>query len=129
VFTRPGYTLEKNLTTPIVWERLNLASKRTVDEIREAEIYRLKVSDTFRTLFKEYSFIAMPCTFGPAVTKAALTSQHRECLLALNAPASLAGLPLVVAPVQLENGLTAGVQFIFSDMAHFAWEDLLAQLS
>lgn len=114
---------------PVVWDRLNLASKRTAEEIREAEIYRLKVSDTFRTVFKEYSFIALPCTFGPAVAKKDLTAQHRERLLALNAPASLAGLPAVVAPVQLKNGLTAGVQFLFPNMAHFGWEELLSQLS
>ena len=119
----------KEAYDPVVWDRLNVASKRTAEEIREAEIYRLKVSDTFRTLFKQYSFIALPCTFGSAVSKKNLTAQHRERLLALNAPASLAGLPALAAPVQLEGGLTAGVQFLFSDMAHFGWEELLSQLS
>lgn len=119
----------KNSYDPVVWERLNLASKHSAEEVREAEIYRLKITDTFRTLFKQYSFIALPCTFGPAVGKKDLTAQHRERLLALNAPATLAGLPALAAPVKLEGGLTVGVQFLFSDMTQFGWEELLTQLS
>ena len=41
----------------------------------------------------------------------------------------LAGLPLVVAPARLPNGLTAGVQFLFPDMANFGWDSVLGRLA
>lgn len=115
----------KDSYDPAVWQRLQQGSLRTPEEIREAEIYRGQVLDTFKTLFKRYSFIALPCTFGTAVTKKELTTEHRERLLTLNTPATLAGLPAIVAPVQCANGLTAGVQFLFADMEHFGWQGLL----
>jgi amidase/aspartyl-tRNA(Asn)/glutamyl-tRNA(Gln) amidotransferase subunit A len=119
----------KNDYDPVVWARLEQGRLRTADEIRDAESTRLKIQDAFRTVFKHYDFIAMPCTAGPAVSKAALSHEHRQQLLALNAPVSLAGLPVVVAPVRLENGLTAGMQFIFPDMNRFAWQTVLERFS
>ncbi len=118
----------KNDYDPIVWSRLEQGRLRTADEIRDAENTRLKIQDAFRTVFQHYDFIAMPCTAGPAVNKASLTPAHRHQLLALNAPASLAGLPAIVAPVSLDNGLTAGVQFIFPDVARFGWQSVLERL-
>ena len=35
---------------------------------------------------------------------------------------------LVVAPARLPNGLTAGVQFVFPDMANFGWDSVLGRL-
>ncbi|MEY3391384.1 MAG: hypothetical protein RLZZ322_232, partial [Verrucomicrobiota bacterium] len=67
--------------------------------------------------------------FGGAVSKAAADDAHRRRLLALNAPASLAGLPAVVAPARLPGGLTAGVQFVFPDLANFGWDSVLARLT
>ncbi len=113
---------------PIVWSRLEQGRLRTADEVREAENTRLKIQDAFRTVFQHYDFIAMPCTAGPAVDKVSLTPAHRHQLLALNAPASLAGLPAIVAPVTLDSGLTAGVQFIFPDMQRFGWQPVLERL-
>lgn len=115
----------KNEYDPAVWARLEQGRLRTADEIRDAENIRLKIQDAFRTVFQHYDFIAMPCTAGPAVGKAALNDDHRQQLLALNAPASLAGLPVIVAPVPMDNGLTAGVQFIFPNINRFAWQTVL----
>ena len=67
--------------------------------------------------------------FGGAVSKAATDDAHRRRLLALNAPASLAGLPLVAAPARLPDGRTAGVQFLFPDMANFGWDSVLGRLA
>jgi aspartyl-tRNA(Asn)/glutamyl-tRNA(Gln) amidotransferase subunit A len=118
----------KNDYDPAVWSRLEQGRLRTADEIRDAENSRLKIQDAFRTVFQHYDFVAMPCTAGPAVNKASLTPAHRHQLLALNAPASLAGLPTIVAPVMLDNGLTAGVQFIFPDRERFGWQTTLERL-
>ena len=87
------------------------------------------MTDAFRTVFRRHHFIALPATFGGAVSKAASDATHRRRLLALNAPASLAGLPLVAAPARLPNSLTAGVQFVFPDMANFGWDSILTRLA
>jgi aspartyl-tRNA(Asn)/glutamyl-tRNA(Gln) amidotransferase subunit A len=114
---------------PVVWERLDVGRRRTYDELRAAEAVRARVIDAFRTVFRRHHFIALPATFGGAVSKAASNDAHRRRLLALNAPASLAGLPVVAAPARLPNGLTAGVQFIFPDMANFGWDSVLGRLA
>ena len=114
---------------PVVWQRLDAGRRRTHDELRAAEAVRARVTDAFRTVFRRHHFIAMPATFGGAVSKAASDATHRRRLLALNAPASLAGLPLVVAPARLPDGLTAGVQFLFPDMANFGWDSVLGRLA
>ena len=114
---------------PIVWERLDTGRRRTHDELRDAEVVRTRVTDAFRTVFRRHHFIALPATFGGAVRKADSDATHRRRLLALNAPASLAGLPVVAAPARLPNGLTAGVQFIFPDMANFGWDSVLSRLA
>lgn len=112
---------------PVVWERLDVGRRRTYEELRAAEAVRARVADAFRTVFRRHHFIALPATFGGAVRKADSDATHRRRLLALNAPASLAGLPLVVAPARLPNGLTAGVQFVFPDMANFGWDSVLGR--
>jgi aspartyl-tRNA(Asn)/glutamyl-tRNA(Gln) amidotransferase subunit A len=114
---------------PIVWERLDMGRRRTHDELRDAEAVRTRVTDAFRTVFRRHHFIALPATFGGAVRKADSDATHRRRLLALNAPASLAGLPVVAAPARLPNGLSAGVQFIFPDMANFGWDSVLSRLA
>jgi amidase/aspartyl-tRNA(Asn)/glutamyl-tRNA(Gln) amidotransferase subunit A len=114
---------------PVVWERLDIGRRRTHDEIRAAEAIRTRIIDAFRVIFQRYHFIALPATFGSAVRKADSDATHRRRLLALNAPASLAGLPLIAAPARLPNGLTAGVQFVFPDMANFGWDSVLGRFS
>jgi aspartyl-tRNA(Asn)/glutamyl-tRNA(Gln) amidotransferase subunit A len=114
---------------PVVWERLDVGRRRTHQELRAAEAVRTRVTDAFRAVFRRHHFIAMPATFGGAASKAASDATHRRRLLALNAPASLAGLPLVVAPARLPDGLTAGVQFLFPDMANFGWDSVLGRLA
>lgn len=114
---------------PVVWARLDAGRRRTFEELRAAEAARARISDAFRTVFRRHHFIALPATFGGAVSKAAADDAHRRRLLALNAPASLAGLPAVVAPARLHGGLTAGVQFVFPDLANFGWDSVLARLT
>lgn len=113
---------------PAVWARLDVGRRRTPEEIRAAEAVRSHVSAAFRAIFARHHYIVLPATEGPAVTKAACTDRHRHRLLALNAPATLAGLPLLAVPVKLANGLTAGVQILFPDMANFGWGSVLERL-
>ena len=36
--------------------------------------------------------------------------------------------PALAAPARLPGGLTAGVQFVFPDLANFGWDAVLARL-
>jgi amidase/aspartyl-tRNA(Asn)/glutamyl-tRNA(Gln) amidotransferase subunit A len=114
---------------PVVWQRLDAGRQRTPEALRQAEMVRAKVIDVFRTLFRRHHFIALPCTAGPAVRKSECTETHRQRLLTLNALASLAGLPVIVAPATRTDGRTVGVQFIFPDLPNFGWASILQRLS
>jgi len=113
---------------PVVWARLDAGRKRTSEELRTAETVRTRVSQAFRAVFSRHHYVVLPATMGPAVSKAACDDAHRRALLALNAPASLAGLPAVAAPVALGNGMTAGLQVLFPDMANFGWRSVIERL-
>ena len=113
---------------PAVWARLEAGRQRTSAELCAAEGVRSRISDAFRVIFARHHYIVLPATYGPAVSKAACTDEHRQKLLALNAPASLAGLPALAVPVKLPDGLTAGVQILFPDMANFGWGSVLERL-
>lgn len=114
---------------PVVWARLDAGRRRTPEELRAAEAVRQRVSEAFRTLFGRHHFIALPATFGPAVTKGDCDEAHRARLLALNAPGSLAGLPALAAPARRGDGRSVGVQFLFRDMANFGWSSVLQRLA
>jgi amidase/aspartyl-tRNA(Asn)/glutamyl-tRNA(Gln) amidotransferase subunit A len=58
----------------------------------------------------------LPATPCAALTKAECDQSHRERVLALTAPASLAGLPVLSVPVALPSGLTAGLQVIVNSV-------------
>jgi len=70
-----------------------------------------------------YDFLAMAATPCPALARADCTPENRLRMLALTAPASLAGLPALAIPVALPSGLTAGIQVVAGrpDSPVFAW--------
>jgi len=124
----PWLDRRRDLYDPAVWARLDAGRRRTPDELRAAEKVRGRVADAFRAVFARHHYVVLPATAGPAVGKAACDEAHRRRLLALNAPASLAGLPAVAAPVKLRDGLTAGIQVLFPDMPNFGWRSVLERL-
>jgi len=101
---------------PAVLARLRAGADRTPAEIADAEGVRGRVTDALLgALGAGWDWIALPCTAGPAVRRGGHTEEVRRQLLALNAPASLAGLPAVVRPVRLPDDLTAGIQLLAAD--------------
>jgi amidase/aspartyl-tRNA(Asn)/glutamyl-tRNA(Gln) amidotransferase subunit A len=65
--------------------------------------------------FLTFDFLILPAVHRPALTKAECTLPQRARLLALTAPASLGGLPVLTLPVGLDNGLSAGLQIIVNN--------------
>lgn len=101
---------------PAVLARLRAGAARTTAEIAAATAARERVRLALvGALRSGWDWIALPCTGGPAVAKGGHSETVRRQLLALNAPASLAGLPALARPVSLAEGLTAGLQLVTAD--------------
>jgi aspartyl-tRNA(Asn)/glutamyl-tRNA(Gln) amidotransferase subunit A len=56
--------------------------------------------------------LALPAAPFPALRRTALTMENRNRLLALTAPASLGGFPVLTVPIPLPSALTAGLQIV-----------------
>lgn len=101
---------------PRVRARLEAGRDRSSDELRQAEAARTRVTEALAAcLDAGWDWIALPCTAGPALPRGGHDDRQRRRLLALNAPASLAGLPAVAVPVALGDAGSGGVQLVARD--------------
>ena len=102
--------------SPTVWQRLDRGRHWSETEGIAAEVRRRFIRHTLASYFLTYDFLVLPATPCAALTRAECDQSHRERVLALTAPASLAGLPVLSAPVALPSGLTAGLQVIVNSV-------------
>lgn len=106
----------RRLGDPKVVARLEAGARRTPAELAEAEKVRQRVAAAWTRVFEGgWDWVALPCTAGGAVAVGGHDETVRRRLLALNAPASLAGLACLARPVDLPDGLTAGIQLVVPD--------------
>jgi amidase/aspartyl-tRNA(Asn)/glutamyl-tRNA(Gln) amidotransferase subunit A len=98
--------------SPVVWERLDRGRNWTTAQLDEAYTQHAAIKLLWTNYFLTYDFLILPATPFPALKKADCTQANRDRLLALNAPASLGGLPVLTIPVALPSGLTTGLQII-----------------
>jgi amidase/aspartyl-tRNA(Asn)/glutamyl-tRNA(Gln) amidotransferase subunit A len=99
-----------------VWARFDRGRHWSAEQEQRARARLVVIRNTLTNFFLTYDFLALPVAPFPALTKAESTQENRERLLALNTPASLAGLPVLTLPVKLPGGLTTGVQIIVNDV-------------
>lgn len=97
---------------PAVWQRLLRARALSRAEIDVARRDLEAVRQLWTTFFQTYDFLVLPASPTPALTKAECTLENRLRILALTAPASLGGLPVLTIPVPLAAGLTTGLQIV-----------------
>jgi amidase/aspartyl-tRNA(Asn)/glutamyl-tRNA(Gln) amidotransferase subunit A len=97
---------------PAVWQRLNRAHTIAPAQVQAAEAQRAVVRLRWTSFFLTYDFLVLPATPCAALTKADCTLTNRNRLLALTAPASLGGLPVLTIPVSLPSGLSTGLQIV-----------------
>lgn len=97
---------------PAVWGRLDRGHRWTEDQQTKARTTLTTVRLKLTQLFLSYDFLVMPATPCAALTKADCNQRNRERLLALTAPGSLSGLPILSVPVPLTSGLTTGLQIV-----------------
>jgi amidase/aspartyl-tRNA(Asn)/glutamyl-tRNA(Gln) amidotransferase subunit A len=97
---------------PVIWQRFTDAGHFPAQQIIRARAILESVRLAFRKFFEAYDFLVLPAVPRPAPRKADCTPELRRNILALTAPASLGGLPLMTVPVPLPSGLTAGLQIV-----------------
>jgi amidase/aspartyl-tRNA(Asn)/glutamyl-tRNA(Gln) amidotransferase subunit A len=109
--------------SPGVWQRLNRAHGITPAQIAAARENTAAVHSVWREYFSSHDFLVIAASPTPALTKAECTLENRGRILALTAPASIGGLPVLTVPVMLPSGMTTGLQIIVREprSAVVAW--------
>jgi amidase/aspartyl-tRNA(Asn)/glutamyl-tRNA(Gln) amidotransferase subunit A len=97
---------------PGVWQRLNRVHSLTPPQIDAAELHVAATRVLWTKFFLTYDFLVLPASPFGALTKADCTLENRNRILALTAPASLGGLPVLTVPVPLPSGLTTALQIV-----------------
>lgn len=99
---------------PGVWQRIDRGRRWTAAQLEEAQLRQSLVRLAWTRCFLGLDFLILPATPFPALRKADCTLANRNRLLALTAPASLGGLPVLTIPVTLPDGLTTGLQIVIN---------------
>jgi aspartyl-tRNA(Asn)/glutamyl-tRNA(Gln) amidotransferase subunit A len=97
---------------PVVWERIDEGRRWTAEELGSTAVGHAAVRLAWTSFFLAHDFLVLPAVPFPALPQTRLTLENRRRLLALTAPASLGGLPVLTLPVPLPSGLTAGLQVV-----------------
>jgi amidase/aspartyl-tRNA(Asn)/glutamyl-tRNA(Gln) amidotransferase subunit A len=98
--------------SPVVWQRIDRGRKWKIDQVDTSFARNAALKLLWTSFFLTYDFLILPATPFPALKKTDCTQVNRDRLLALNAPASLGGLPVLSIPVLLPSGRTSGLQII-----------------
>ena len=98
--------------SPAVWQRLNRAQSVTPAQVEAADLHTATLRLLWTKFFLTHDFLMLPASPSAAFTKAEFTLENRVRVLALTAPASIGGLPVLTVPVALSSGLTSGLQII-----------------
>jgi amidase/aspartyl-tRNA(Asn)/glutamyl-tRNA(Gln) amidotransferase subunit A len=100
---------------PVVWQRLHRVHSLTPAQLEAAAPALAGVRQIWADYLRAFDFLVLPATPTPAPTRAECTLEMRNRVIALTAPASLGGRPVLTVPVPLASGLTAGLQIVVSD--------------
>jgi len=98
--------------SPVVWQRIDRGRKWKIEQVDTSLARNAALKLLWTSFFLTYDFLILPATPFPALKKTECTQVNRDRLLALNAPASLGGLPVLSIPVLLPSGRTSGLQII-----------------
>ncbi|MDP3071899.1 MAG: amidase family protein [Opitutaceae bacterium] len=98
-----------------VWQRLNRSHTITAAQRVAAEADTSAVRALWAEYFLTHDFLILAASPTAAPTKTESTLEHRMRILALTAPASIGGLPVLTIPVPLPSGLTTGLQIVVQE--------------
>lgn len=100
---------------PVVWQRLNRVHSLTAAQRDTALENAAAIRAGWKSFFATHDFLVLPASPLPALTKAECNLENRSRVIALTAPASVGGLPVLTVPVALPSGLTTGLQIVVND--------------
>ncbi|MBX3749500.1 MAG: amidase [Opitutaceae bacterium] len=109
---RAWFTRYRDRYDPAVRARLEAGAALTPAQIDTANAACAAVRRRWTQVFLGHDFLVMPVAPCAALTKAECTPSNRQRILALTAPASVGGLPVLTVPVPLPDGLSAGLQIV-----------------
>jgi amidase/aspartyl-tRNA(Asn)/glutamyl-tRNA(Gln) amidotransferase subunit A len=101
--------------SPSVWQRLIRAQSVTPTQVEAADLHTATLRMMWTKFFQTYDFLVLPASPSAAFTPAEFTLENRGRVLALTAPASIGGLPVLTIPAPLPSGLTTGLQIIVNN--------------
>ncbi len=97
---------------PGVWQRLQRRQALTAAQREAAQRATAALRTAGRDFFRTYDFLVLPASPCAALAKADCTAANRGRILALTAPASIGGWPVLTVPVPLASGLSTGLQIV-----------------
>jgi aspartyl-tRNA(Asn)/glutamyl-tRNA(Gln) amidotransferase subunit A len=97
---------------PVVWSRLTRAHSLTPAQLDAAQVGLTTIRLLWTKFFLSFDFLVLPASPCPALTKAECNLENRTRVLALTAPVSIGGLPVLTIPVPLPSGMTTGLQIV-----------------
>jgi aspartyl-tRNA(Asn)/glutamyl-tRNA(Gln) amidotransferase subunit A len=112
-----------------VWARIDRARRWTPDQVAAAQAHQARVRSAWSGYFAGHDFLTLAAAPFPAPLARELTKDHRARLLALAAPASLGGCPVLTVPIALPSGLTAGLQIVVPSARSPVLDWVLSQLA
>ena len=98
-----------------VWQRLNRVHDITSAQRDAATAHTAALRGTWSHFFQDNDFLVLPASPSAALMDSEGTLENRLRILALTAPASIGGLPVLTIPVSLPSGLTSGLQIVVND--------------
>lgn len=113
---------------PGVWSRIDRGRRWTPQQNESAHAKWTSVRLAWTQFFLTYDFLVLPATPFSALAKAECTLENRNRLLALTAPASLGGLPVLTVPIPLGDGRSSGLQIIVNNPTSPVLPWVLSQL-
>ncbi len=120
---RPWAERFKDRYDPAVWQRLNRVHSTTEKQRESARQSTDAIRRMWSDCFRDFDFVVLPASPFAALTKAGCTPENRLRILALTAPASIGGYPVLTIPVALPSGLSTGLQVVVRspDSPVIAW--------
>jgi amidase/aspartyl-tRNA(Asn)/glutamyl-tRNA(Gln) amidotransferase subunit A len=114
---------------PAVWQRLIRARALTPVQRDAARLATAAIRAEWARYFQANDFLLLPASPCAALTKPECNVANRSRLLAITAPVSIGGLPVLTVPVSLPSGLTTGLQVVIKEPRSPVVPWILDQLS
>lgn len=103
---------QRDRYNPAIWSRYREAGDWPEERIEQAHRAKEAIRQGWERFFESYDYVVLPATATPAPRKSDCTLEFRLNLLALTAPASVGGFPVLTIPVPLRSGLSSGLQVV-----------------